>query len=104
MPTYTFEDTNTGDIHELTMMISERDVFVEENPHMKQLITGAPSIVSSVGNNSGLKPGGGLDEVFAKASEAHPDSPLADRYGKKSIKDIKTKQVVDKHRKKWKSE
>lgn len=104
MPTYTFEDTNTGDIHELTMMISERDVFVEENPHMKQLITGAPMIVGSVGGESGLKPRGGLDEVFAKASEAHPDSPLADRYGKKSIKEIKTREVVNKHRKKWTSE
>ena len=103
MPTYTFEDTNTGEIHELTMMISERDVFVEENPHMKQLITGAPMVVSGVGSG-GVKPGGGLDEVFAKASEAHPDSPLAQRYGKKSIKQIKTEQVINKHRKKWTSE
>ena len=82
MPTYTFEDTNTGDVYEMTMMISERDVFVVENPHMKQLIAGAPMIVSGVGSG-GVKPGGGLDEVFAKASEAHPDSPLAQRYGKK---------------------
>ena len=103
MPTYTFEDTNTGDVYEMTMMISERDVFVVENPHMKQLITGAPMIVSGVGSG-GIKPGGGLDEVFAKAAEAHPDSPLADRYGKKSIKDIKTKEVINKHRKKWTSE
>lgn len=104
MPTYTFEDTNTGDVYEMTMRISERDEFVEENPHMKQLITGAPMVVSSVGRESGLKPRGGLDEVFAKAAEAHPTSPLADRYGKKSIKEIKTKEVINKHRKKWSKE
>jgi len=104
MPTYTFEDKSTGEVFEKTMRISERDIFVEENPHLTQLITGAPMIVGSVGGESGLKPRGGLDEVFAKASEAHPDSPLADRYGKRSIKDIKTREVVNKHRKKWKSE
>lgn len=97
MPTYTFEDTNTGDVYEMTMRISERDEFVEENPHMKQLITGAPMVVSSVGGESGLKPRGGLDEVFAKAAEAHPTSPLADRYGKKSIKEIKTREALKKH-------
>jgi hypothetical protein len=31
--------------------------------------------------------------------EAHPNSPLASRYAKKSIKDIKTQGIVDKHRK-----
>ncbi len=103
MPNYTFEDTNTGEIHELTMRISERDDYVKDNPHMKQLITGAPMIVGGLGSG-GVKPGGGLDEVFSKAAEAHPDSPLGQRYGKKSIKQIKTEQVVNKHRAKWKSE
>ena len=50
-----------------------------------------------------VKPGGGLDEVFSKAAEAHPGSPLADRYGRKSIKQAKTDAVVEKHRKKWRS-
>lgn len=103
MPTYTFENTKTGEIEEVLMSISDRDKYIEENPHIKQLITGAPAIVGGVGSG-GVKPGGGLDEVFAKAAEAHPDSPLADRYGKKSIKQIKTEQVVNKHRKKWTSE
>ena len=103
MPNYTFEDTNTGEIHELTMRISERDDYVKDNPHMKQLITGAPMIVSGLGSG-GVKPGGGLDEVFSKAAEAHPDSPLAQRYGKKSIKEIKTQEVINKHRKKWSSD
>ena len=103
MPNYTFEDTNTGEVYEMTMRISERDEFVKDNPHMNQLITGAPMIISGVGSG-GVKPGGGLDEVFAKASEAHPDSPLAQRYGKKSIKEIKTQEVINKHRKKWSSD
>jgi len=97
MPTYTYEDTKTGEIFELTMRISERDEFVKDNPHLKQLITGAPMVVSGVGSG-GVKPGGGLDEIFSKAAEAHPSSPLADRYGKKSIKEIKTREVLKKHK------
>jgi hypothetical protein len=97
MPTYTYEDTKTGEVFELTMRISERDEFVKDNPHLKQLITGAPMVVSGVGSG-GVKPGGGLDEIFSKAAEAHPSSPLADRYGKKSIKEIKTREVLKKHK------
>ena len=98
MPNYTFEDTNTGEVHEMTMRISERDEFVKDNPHMKQLITGAPMVVSGWG---GIKTDDGFKEVLSKAAEAHPNSPLGERYGKKSIKDIKTQEVVNKHRKNW---
>lgn len=98
MPTYTFEDTNTGDVYEMTMRIAERDDFVKDNPHMKQLITGAPMVVSGSG---GIKTDNGFKEVLSKAAESHPNSPLADRYGKKSAKEIKTQQVLDKHRNKW---
>lgn len=97
MPTYTFEDKKTGEVFEKTMRISERDEFVEDNPHLTQLITGAPMVVSGV--STSLKPSDGMKEVFQKAAEAHPNSPLAERYGKKSIKEIKTREVVNKHRK-----
>ena len=101
MPNYTFEDTNTGDVYEMWMKISERDEFVKDNPHMKQLITGAPMMVSSTG---GMKNDDGWKENMQRIAAAHPNTPLADRYGSRSAKDIKTKQVIDKHRKKWKSE
>jgi hypothetical protein len=35
--------------------------------------------------------------VLSKVAEAHPTSTFADRYGKKSIKDVKTRQIVKKH-------
>lgn len=44
MPLYTFENTETGKVSDIRMKISERDQYVIDNPHMKQLITGAPSI------------------------------------------------------------
>jgi hypothetical protein len=44
MPLYTFENKETGEVSELSMKIAERDQYVIDNPHMRQIITGAPAI------------------------------------------------------------
>ena len=102
MPNYDFVNKDSGEEETHNMSWKELDKFKEDNPHLTRKIT-APAIVGGLGSG-GVKAGGGLDEVFAKTAEKYPDSPLADRYGNKSIKEIKTKEVINKHRKKWKSE
>ena len=101
MPTYTFEHIKTGKTIEKTMSFLERDDFVNENPNYRQVFTQ----LNIVGGVSGLthKPDSGFKDVVQKIAEKHPGSPLAERYKKKSIKEIRTKQVIDKHRKrnKW---
>jgi hypothetical protein len=98
MPTYTFENIKTGKIIEKTMSMSERDSFVNNNNDFRQVFTS----LNIVGGVSGLthKPDSGWNDTLQKIAEKHPNSPLADRYRKKSIKEIKTKQVINKHRKK----
>jgi hypothetical protein len=98
MPTYTFENIKTGKIVEKTMSMSERDSFVNNNNNFRQVFTS----LNIVGGVSGLthKPDSGWNDTLQKIAEKHPNSPLADRYRKKSIKEIKTKQVINKHRKK----
>lgn len=101
MPTYTFEHIETGKVIEKTMSISERDDFVIENPDYRQVFT----TLNIVGGVAGLthKPDSGFQDVVQKIAEKHPGSPLAEKYRKKTIKEIRTKQVIDKHRKrnKW---
>jgi hypothetical protein len=36
---------------------------------------------------------------MSKIAEKHPASPLAEKYGKKSTKEIKTREVLKKHAK-----
>jgi hypothetical protein len=48
MPTYAFYNKETGELTEKFMSFSERDKFLEENPHMEQRIAGAPAIGDSV--------------------------------------------------------
>tara|TARA_B110000858_G_C17790679_1_gene469725 strand:+ start:500 stop:796 length:297 start_codon:yes stop_codon:yes gene_type:complete len=94
MPSYTFEDTKTGKVFDEFYSISDKEEYLEKNKHIKQLITKI-NIVSG----TGIKNDSGWKENLSRIAEAHPTSPFADRFGKKSIKEIKTKQVIEKHRK-----
>ncbi len=57
------------------------------------------NIISGVVSASNNKDGG-FNEVLHKISEAHPNSALADRTLKKSIKQVKTRETIKKHFKK----
>ena len=74
------------------MSISEMEVYLKKNKHITQVIKGL-NIVSG----TGIKQDGGWKDNLSRIAEAHPNSALADRYGKKSTKEIKTKQVLAKH-------
>lgn len=94
MPTYNFIDTTTGEEFESFMGISAREEFLKENPHIQPVVT-APAIISGTGSYQ--KAPSGFNEVLSKVAEAHPASPLAEKHGSKSIKDVKTREVVRKH-------
>jgi len=98
MPTYLFRDTNTGEIHERLMSISAREDYLKEHPHMTTIIQ-APMLVSGVSTSNAKqnKVPDGFKEVLSKVAEAHPTSTVAERYGKKSTKDVKTREIVKKH-------
>ena len=97
MPSYTFENTKTGEVYDDMMSISDMESFLKKNKHIKQII-GRVNIVSGV---SGIthKTDGGWNDNLQRIAEAHPKSALADRYKMKSIKEVKTQQVINKHRK-----
>ncbi len=93
MPTYTFHNIQTGVVEEKVMKIAEKEQYLKDNPSVEQVHTGI-NIVAGVG---GIKSDSGWKDNLSRIAEAHPRSSLAERHGKKSIKDIKTKQVVEKH-------
>ena len=95
MPTYTFENTKTGKVYDEYMSISDRETYLEQNPHVKQLITKI-NIVSGTG---GLKNDQGWKEMQSRIAEAHPASEFAQQHGKRTAKEIKTQAVVKKHQK-----
>ena len=78
------------------MSISEMEELIKKK-HIKLLPPTQLNIVSSVGTIDG-KTDNGWKEVMSKISEAHPKSELAQRYGKKSVKDTQVERVIKKHR------
>jgi hypothetical protein len=100
MPTYKFLNQETGEIFEDFLTISRKNELIEKNPHIIHYFDEAPGIVSSSGAN---KVPDGFKEVLSKVAEAHPESVVGDRYRRKSIKEVRTKQIVDNHYKKWKN-
>jgi hypothetical protein len=99
MPTYKFLNTETNEEFEDFISIARKDELLKMNPHIQQMVS-APAIIS--GSSSSNKVPDGFKEVLSKVAEAHPESPLAEKHGRKSIKEIRTKEIVEKHYKKWK--
>ena len=90
MPSYSFKNNETGEEWEEFFSISGREEFLEQNPHITQL----PSMVSIVSDTGGIKNDNGWGDNMQRIAEAHPGSPLARRYGKKSTKEINTRNVL----------
>ena len=96
MPTYRFYNSKTKEEYTDLMSISEMEEFIKKK-HIKLLPPTQLNIVSSTGTMDG-KTDSGWKEVMSKISEAHPKSELAQRYGKKSVKDTQVERVIKKHR------
>lgn len=104
MPTYNFRNKKTGEITEEFMSISAREEFLKKNKNLEPYIESAPMFnYSSTGFRSvSEKTDNGFKEVMSKIAEKHPASPLADQYGKRTIKETKSRNVLEKHKKKIK--
>jgi hypothetical protein len=98
MPTYNFLNNETGEEFEAFMKISEREEYLKTNPQIQTVMT-APAIVSGVSTSKQNRVPDGFKEVLSKISEAHPASAVADKHGRKSIKQARTEQVIKKHTK-----
>jgi len=100
MPIYTFENIKTGKEFTEQLSMSELDVYLKKNKHIRQILTQ----INVVGGVAGLthKVDSGWQDNLQRIAEAHPNSPLAQKYKKKSIKEIRTQQVLEKHRKRQK--
>lgn len=101
MPLYQFRNTETGEEFEDLISIANKEELLEKNPHIKQVPT-TFGIVSGVGSIDS-KTDDTWKEVLSKVAEAHPDSPVGQRYHRQSQLEIKTKQIVQKHREKWRN-
>ena len=98
MPIYTFENKKTGKVYDDMMSIAEKESFLKKNKHIEQKLT-TINISSGVRGMGNMKNDGGWKDNLSRIADAHPTSELAQQHRKRSIKEVKTQQVVEKHRK-----
>ena len=98
MPIYTFENTKTGEVYDDMMSIADMEKFLKKNKHIKQKLTTIN--ISSGVQGVNMKTDGGWKDNLSRIADAHPTSELAKQHRRRSIKEVKTQQVVEKHRRK----
>ena len=73
MPTYSFRNTETGEMHVEIMRIAAREQYLLDNPHLESIITSAPAFA---GDHITIKKDTGFKEVLQKIHERTPGSQL----------------------------
>lgn len=77
MPTYSFRDENTLEEFEKVMSNSDRELFLAENPHIKQIFKKFPGLVDPV--RVGVRrPDDNFRDVLKKAKSAHKYNTVND--------------------------
>ena len=97
MPTYRFKNLNTNEEYEVFMSMSERESYMKIRPNVVQIFTP----IALTGDHImgiGPKPDSGFTESMQRIAEAHPSSPLAERYGSNESNALKgARSTVRKH-------
>jgi hypothetical protein len=98
MPTYTLEDRETGEQHEVVLSYGEMQEYKKIH-NLKQIIQ-AVNIVS--GARVSTRKLGGFKEVLQKVGEGHPGSYVDRTYNRRTAKQVKTAAIYKKHQDKKK--
>ena len=98
MPVYDLMNTETGEEWEEKMSYEEMKELTADGKI--QIMYKKINFVHAAGSDGGGKIPDHFKEVMSKVAEANPNSPLAQQYGKKDHKAIKTRDAVEKARKK----
>jgi hypothetical protein len=77
MPTYTIRNKETEESFDIFCTYPELQEILENDNNLIHMLS-APAIV---GDHVVNRMDGGMKETFSRIAEAHPNSPLADRFG-----------------------
>ena len=93
MPTYTIRNKQFGTQRDLFCTYSELQEMLKSDD-IEQVLS-APALV---GDHVVKRMDGGMKDTFSRIAEAHPNSPLAERFGDgKTNAQKKVREVAKKH-------
>ena len=96
MPTYTVRNKEFGTEKDIFCTYNELQEMLKDNKGLVHVLS-APAIVGDhIVKQGDGRMDGGMKEVFSRVAEAHPNSPLADRFGSGQTNAQKKVQEVGK--------
>ena len=93
MPTYTLEDRETGEQHEVVLSYGEMQEYKKMHD-LKQVVQ-APNIISGARVSTGKL--GGFKEVLQRVGEANPGSAVDRAHNTRTSKRVATDRIAKKH-------
>jgi hypothetical protein len=98
MPVYDLKNTETNEEWEATMSYDDMKILTADNTI--QIMYKKINFLHSPGSDGGGRIPDHFKEVMSKIADANPNTPVAEQYGSKSIKEVKTREAVKKIKKK----
>ena len=100
MPFYDIQNKKTGEVKEIFCSYSDREkALKEEGKDWEYIVHGIN--LSYLGTKSTLqRTDSGWKDTLSKISQAHPASEMASKHLRKTTSQIKTEQIMKKHKKK----
>jgi hypothetical protein len=98
MPVYDLMNTETGEEWEEKMSYEDMKELTADGKIL--IMYKKVNFLHAPGSDGGGKIPDHFKEVMSKIADANPTSPLADQYGSKSHKQVKTREAIEKIRKK----
>ena len=92
MPTYTIRNKETEESFDIFCTYPELQEILENDNNLIHMLS-APAIV---GDHVVNRMDGGMKETFSRIAEAHPNSPLADRFGSSQTNQQKRVESIGK--------
>ena len=99
MPVYDLRNNETGEEWEERLSYDDMKALTADGK-IVLVYNKFPGVVHATGSGGGGKVPDHFKEVMSRVAEQNPNTPVAEKWGSKSIKEVKTRDAVDKARKK----
>ena len=98
MPTYSFKNKKTGEIHDLFLKsYSAKEEYLKTNPQLESTITEAPALGYNTVSLGTTKNDSGFNDMMKRIGDANPGSDVDKKFNNRSSKRVAVDKIAQKY-------